>query len=153
MTRLPNNRRFYDRRSEDLAASAVAAALRAEGRVVEDGYRPREGERRSPDWMMTIDGEPTALEVTRLLPPAEVQSAEHLVTRMESDLRSTLAPVVDLLLGQVLVNLSYIVHDVARLDRAGLARDAEQLGAEVRTALASGKAGANQEVPLVSALP
>ena len=70
MPRLPNYRRYRVRRREDVAASAVAAVLRAEGRLVENPFRPVEGQTRSPDWMMTVAGEPTALDVARLLPPS-----------------------------------------------------------------------------------
>src|SRR5664280_755196 len=84
MPRLPDYRRDYVGRREDVVASAVAAVLRTEGRVVENPYRPVEGQARHPDWMLTLDGEPTALEVTRLLPPAHVQKAQHVVTRIET---------------------------------------------------------------------
>ena len=51
MPRLPDYRRDYVRRREDVVASAVAAVLRTEGRVVEDPYRLLEGQARSPDWL------------------------------------------------------------------------------------------------------
>ena len=120
MPKLPDYRRFRIRRREDLVASAVGASLRTEGRVITEPYRPEEGIGRSPDWMLTLDGEPVALEVTRLLPPADVQKARHLMVRIETMARDLLAPIVARMDGQVLVNLAYSTYDVAGLGGARL---------------------------------
>src|ERR1035437_515120 len=107
MPRLPDYRRDYVRRREAVVASAVAAVLRTEGRVVENPYRPVEGQALHPDWMLTLDGEPTALEVTRLLPPAPVQKAQHVVTRIETGIRDFLTPAITGVGGQVLLSLAF----------------------------------------------
>ena len=135
MPRLPNYRRHYVRRREDLVASAVAAVLRTEGRVVENPYRPVEGQTRSPDWMLTLDGEPTALEVTRLLPPAHVQKAQNVVTRIENGMHEFLAPVIAGVGGHVLLSLAYSARGVADRRRDSLASDTRILASEVRQTL------------------
>ena len=135
MPRLPNYRRHYVRRREDLVASAVAAVLRTEGRVVEDPYRPVDGQTRSPDWMLTLDGEPTALEVTRLLPPAHVQKAQNVITHIETGMRDFLAPVITGVGGQVLLSLAYSARGVSDRRRDSLASDTRILASEVRQTL------------------
>ena len=152
MPRLPNYRRDYNRRREDLVATAVAAVLRAEGHVIEDGYRPAEGEARSPDWMMVIDGVPTALEVTRLLPRAHVQKAESLVTDIETQARHILMPIVAGCGGQVLLGVSYSASGVATLSRAQLASDAPRLASEVDAVLARPRFGADMFVEMPSSV-
>jgi len=135
MPRLPDYRRDYVRRREDVVASAVAAVLRTEGRVVENPYRPVEGQARHPDWMLTLDGEPTALEVTRLLPPAHVQKAQHVVTRIETGIRDFLTPAITGVGGQVLLSLAYSARGVAERRRDSLASDTRILASEVRQTL------------------
>ena len=153
MPKLPDNRRFRIRRREDLVASAVGASLRTEGRVITEPYRPEEGIGRSPDWMLTLDGEPVALEVTRLLPPADVQKAQHLMVRIETIARDLLAPIVARMDGQVLVNLAYSTYDVAGLGGARLTAAASQLADDVRTALGSAEPGIDNGITLASTLP
>jgi hypothetical protein len=135
MPRLPDYRRDYVRRREDVVASAVAAVLRTEGRVVENPYRPVEAQARHPDWMLTLDGEPTALEVTRLLPPAHVQKAQHVVTRIETGIRDFLTPAITGVGGQVLLSLAYSARGVAERRRDSLASDTRILASEVRQTL------------------
>jgi hypothetical protein len=153
MPRLPNNRRFYNRRREDLVASAVAAVLRTEGRVVEDGCRPPVGEGRSPDWMMTVDGEPTALEVTRLLPPPYVQKAQHVVTYIETEVRSLLTPDISGLGGQVNVVIDYSASAVAKRLYVEQAADASRLALDVRAVLHTVEPGADRPIEMPSSIP
>ena len=135
MPRLPDYRRDYARRREDVVAAAVAAVLRIEGRVVENPYRPVEGQARRPDLVLTLDGEPTALEVTRLLPPAHVQKAQHVVTRIETGIRDFLTPAITGVGGQVLLSLAYSARGVAERRRDRLASDTRILASEVRQTL------------------
>lgn len=135
MPRSPTHRRFYVRRREHVVAAAVATVLRTEGRVVENPYRPVEGQVRSPDWMLTLDGEPTALEVTRLLPPAHVQKAQSVVTHIETGIRAFLAPVITGVGGKVLLSLAYSARGVAERRRDRLASDTRILASEVRQTL------------------
>jgi hypothetical protein len=152
MPRLPNYRRAYGRRREDLVASAVAAALRTEGRVVEEGHRPEEGQTRSPDFLATIDYVLTAIEVTRLLPRAHVQQAEALVTRIETDVRAMLAPAITGVGGQVLLGLAYNARRVAERGRPQLTADTSRLFEEVRQTL-DGHVVGPEPVDIESAIP
>jgi hypothetical protein len=152
MPRLPNYRRELSRRREDLVVAAVAATLLDEGRVVEDARRVKEGSARSPDWMMTLDGEPTAVEVTRLLPRSHVQKAEHLVTVVEAGVRSIVTPMITGLGGQAMLGLSYSASSLARRTRAQLEADTRQLASEVRLTL--DELGTNSEpVDIPSGVP
>jgi len=135
MPRLPGYRRHRVRRREDVVAAAVAASLRTEGGAVENPYRPAEGQARSPDWMMTIHGEPTALEVTRLLPPSHVQKAHSVVTHIETGIRGYLAPVIVGVGGQVVLSIAYSARGVAERRRDRLASDTRILASEVRQTL------------------
>lgn len=129
------NRRRYRVLREDLVLSAVAAVLRTEGRVVESPYRPYEGQARGADWMMTLDGEPTALEVTRLLPPAHVRKAQVVVTHIEIGIRDFLTPAITGVGGQVLLALAYSARAVAERRRDRLASDTRILASEIRQTL------------------
>lgn len=135
MPRLPINRRHSARQRESLVASAVGAVLRAEGHVLRDAYRPRQGQGRSPDWVMTLDGEPTALEVTRLLPRAHVQKAEDLVIHIESRVRTMLAGDISGIGGQVLLGLDYFATAVAGPQGSDLLAHAHRLATDVRAVL------------------
>jgi len=149
---LPNYRRDRVRRREDLVAAAVAASLRTEGHVVEQAYRPEQGQTRSPDWMVTIDGVPTALEVTRLLPRDHVQRAEALVASIESRLRGLRAPAITGIGGQVLLGLAYSASGVAKRVRPQLTADTRRLFEEVRQTLDLRVVGP-QPVDMESAVP
>ena len=116
-------------------AAAVTASLRTEGRSVESPYRPADGQAQSPDWMLTLDGEPTALEVTRLLPPAHVQKAQRVVSRIETGIRGFLTPAITGVGGQVLLSLAYSARGVADRRRDSLASDTRILASEVRQTL------------------
>jgi hypothetical protein len=118
-----------------MVAAAVAASLRTEGRAVENPYRPAEGQTRSVDRVITVDGEPTALEVRRLLPPSHVQKAQHVVTRIETGIRDFLAPAITGVGGQVLLLLAYSARGVAERRRDSLASDTRILASEVRQTL------------------
>jgi hypothetical protein len=85
--------------------------------------------------MMTLDGEPMALEVTRLLPPAHVQKAQNVVTRIETGMHEFLAPVIAGVGGQVLLLLAYSARGVADRRRDSLASDTRILASEVRQTL------------------
>jgi hypothetical protein len=56
-----------DRMVEETTAHAVLALLLVEGHGVSDLDRVTEGRGRSPDYLVTIDGERMALEVVRLV--------------------------------------------------------------------------------------
>jgi hypothetical protein len=84
---------------------------------------------------MTLDGEPTALEVTRLLPPAQVRKAESIVTHLEAGMRGFLAPVITEVGGQVLLALAYSARGVVERRRDRLASDTRILASEVRQTL------------------
>jgi hypothetical protein len=84
---------------------------------------------------MTLDGEPTALEVTRLLPPAQVRKAEIIVTHLEAGMRGFLAPVITEVGGQVLLTLKYSARGVVERRRDRLASDTRILASEVRQTL------------------
>jgi hypothetical protein len=153
MPPLPNYRREYRRQREEVVASAVAAVLRTEGRVVEDGCRPAVGQTRSPDWMLTIDGVPAALEVTALLPRPHVQKAERLIVdQIEAGVRGMLMPRIDGLGGQVVLGLAYSASGVAGRGRTLLATDTETLAVEVRATLDRLPAG-GESVDLESSVP
>jgi hypothetical protein len=85
--------------------------------------------------MITVDGEPTALEVRRLLPPSHVQKAQHVVTRIETGIRGFLAPAITGVGGQVLLSLAYSARGVAERRRDSLASDTRILASEVRQTL------------------
>jgi hypothetical protein len=123
------------RRRSGAVASAVARVLRAEGIVVKSPHRPEAGQARDADWVMTLDGEPTALEVTRLLPPAQVRKAEIIVTHLEAGMRGFLAPVITEVGGQVLLTLTYSARGVVERRRDRLASDTRILASEVRQTL------------------
>jgi hypothetical protein len=123
------------RRRSGAVASAVARVLRAEGIVVKSPHRPEAGQARDADWVMTLDGEPTALEVTRLLPPAQVRKAEIIVTHLEAGMRGFLAPVITEVGGQVLLTLKYSARGVVERRRDRLASDTRILASEVRQTL------------------
>jgi hypothetical protein len=128
-------RRDDARRHKGAVASAVARVLRAEGIVVKSPHRPEAGQARDADWVMTLDGEPTALEVTRLLPPAQVRKAEIIVTHLEAGMRGFLAPVITEVGGQVLLALAYSARGVVERRRDRLASDTRILASEVRQTL------------------
>ena len=128
-------RRDDARRHKGAVASAVARVLRAEGIVVKSPHRPEAGQARDADWVMTLDGEPTALEVTRLLPPAQVRKAESIVTHLEAGMRGFLAPVITEVGGQVLLTLTYSARGVVERRRDRLASDTRILASEVRQTL------------------
>jgi hypothetical protein len=128
-------RRDDARRHKGAVASAVARVLRAEGIVVKSPHRPEAGQARDADWVMTLDGEPTALEVTRLLPPAQVRKAEIIVTHLEAGMRGFLAPVITEVGGQVLLTLTYSARGVVERRRDRLASDTRILASEVRQTL------------------
>ena len=152
MPPLPNHRREYVRRREDWVAAAVAAVLRTEGFIVE-GDRPPLGGGRSPDFILAIDTVPTALEVTRLFPRAHVQKAEHLVTRIETEVRRLLANAITGVGGQVLVGLSYSASGVASLKRRQMAVAAQQLAAEMGAVFVSLRSKPDTFVEMPSSLP
>ncbi len=153
MPSLPNYLRERRRRREELVASAVVALIRTEGHLVEDGYRPTEGQTRSPDWMLTIDGVPAALEVTALLPRPHVQKAERLIVdQIEAGVRAMLMPRIDGLGGQVVLGLAYSASGVAGRGRTLLATDTETLAVEVRAILDRLAAG-TEFVDIESSVP
>ena len=133
--RIPHARRHDSRRPEDMVAAAVAACLRTEGRAVADPCLPGEGQARGPDRMITVDGEQTVLEITRLLPPSHVQKAQSVVTHIEGGIRRFLAPVIAGVGGQVLLSLAYSARGVADRRRDRLASDTRILASEVRQTL------------------
>ena len=135
MPRLPTDRHDYPRRRKDAVYSAVTSVLRAEGIVVGHPHRLEEGQARSSHWVMTLDGEPTALEVTRLLPPAHILKAEIIVTHLEAGMRGFLAPVITEVGGQVLLALAYSARGVVERRRDRLASDTRILASEVRQTL------------------
>jgi hypothetical protein len=130
----PGHRDDAQRRN-GAVASAVAGVLRAEGIVVENPHRLEAGQARNADWVMTLDGERTALEVTRLLPPAQVRKAEIIVTHLEAGMRGFLAPVITEVGGQVLLALAYSARGVVERRRDRLASDTRILASEVRQTL------------------
>jgi hypothetical protein len=135
MPRLPTDRHDDARRRKDAVYSAVTSVLRAEGIVVEKPHRLEGGQARGSDWVMTLDGEPTALEVARLLPPAHVRKAEIIVTHLEAGMRGFLSPVITEVGGQVLLALAYSARGVAERRRDRLASDTRILASEVRQTL------------------
>ena len=123
------------RRRSGAVASAVARVLRAEGIVVENPHRLEAGQAFNAGWVMTLDGQPTALEVTRLLPPAQVRKAEIIVTHVEAGMRGFLAPVITEVGGRVLLALAYSARGVVERRRDRLASDTRILASEVRQTL------------------
>ena len=103
--------------------------------MVKSPHRPEAGQARDADWVMTLDGEPTALEVTRLLPPAQVRKAESIVTHLEAGMRGFLAPVITEVGGRVLLALAYSARGVVERRRDRLASDTRILASEVRQTL------------------
>jgi hypothetical protein len=85
--------------------------------------------------MMTLDGEPTALQVIRLLPPAHVQKAESVVTHIETGVRGILTPAITGVGGQVFLALAYSASGVAGRRRDRLVSDTRILASEVRQTL------------------
>jgi hypothetical protein len=134
MSRLPNDRREHLRRRERLVAHAVAAALRGEGCQVEKA-RPRPGSAPGPDWIVTVDDVPTAIEVTRLLPPAYVRNARCRIARVEMGVQGFLAPAIAGVGGEVVLALAYSAGGVAARRRDRLASDTRMLASEVRQTL------------------
>jgi hypothetical protein len=142
MPRLRTDHDDYARRRKDAVCSTVTSVLRAEGILVKKPHRLEEGrarneagQARTSDWVMTLDGEPTALEVTRLLPPAQVRKAEIIVTHLEAGMRGFLAPVITEVGGQVLLALAYSARGVVERRRDRLASDTRILASEVRQTL------------------
>jgi hypothetical protein len=73
----PAERRQAEDRSERAVCDLVVTALRAEGRLVEVLRRPDRENRTDPgaDFLLTVDGHETALEVTRTASTAEQRKA------------------------------------------------------------------------------
>ena len=71
---------------DEMTARAVVAYLRAEGRTVEGFQRPQLGPGRSPDFILKLDGSPTALEVVSFL-EATASKAEARMRKVEAALK------------------------------------------------------------------
>lgn len=89
----PAARRQAEDRSERAVCDLVAAALRAEGRVVAVLGRPDRENRTDPgaDFLLTVDGDETALEITRTASTAEQRKAwlsQRLTQRLHEELDS-----------------------------------------------------------------
>jgi hypothetical protein len=135
MPRLPNYSLEHVRRRDDVVAHAVAAVLRSEGHEVERKYRPSAGSSRTRDWIASINGVPTAIEVTRLLPPPYVRKAQNRVSHVEIGVQGFLTPAITGVGGQVLLALAYSASGVAARRRDRLVSDTRVLASEVRQTL------------------
>ena len=122
-------------RQEELTAQPVFATLLSEGHRVVDVHRPRLGGRRSPDFVFRLDREPMALEVVRYLDRSEAQKALSRVLLVEWAIQGRLASDARAARGKIVINLRYSVEALQAHQRRDVARDADQLATEVRTAL------------------
>lgn len=110
-------REEYQRISEDICRDRVAAALAAEGRLVENMSTPdrdRRHVRPAPDFAFDLDGVRTALEVTGYVNSIVARASDaivRLVTTFEAEARPT---ILARGLGWVGLSLAYIPELVPR---------------------------------------
>ena len=116
-------RRSRVERDELLVANAIIARLLGHGHTVSGGERPKASEGRSPDFVITLDGQRVALEVVRLLPPPEVGRAESRIREVEWALRSELEADAVALGGRLVANITYALGPLREHGRQKLQRD------------------------------
>lgn len=108
---------------EEATAHAVIAHLLADGRSVTDLQRVREGRRPSPDFLVTMDGTPAALEVKRFI-DERAAKAEFGVEMLEEALKPLLDPTAAQMRCKLVLDLTFAVEQLQRYGRRDAARDA-----------------------------
>jgi hypothetical protein len=142
--------RLRSQKLEELTCASVLAHLRSEGRSIERPYRPIPGTSRSPDFLVTIDGEPVALEIVRFLPPPEVGKADARIRSIEKELKLRLQADAVAAGTKVVLTVSYAVAPLQAYGRPQAKADADLLAAEIRDLLDADAPEARISLPLNS---
>lgn len=146
-------RRAIWKTQERMTAQAVLALLLSEGHAVADMRAPKQGDGRSPDFLLELDGETMALEVTRYLGPAAVQKAASRVELVERAVGDLLREDAREAGGKLVVDIRYAVEALQSHRRADVSRDAEVIARAVRRARRATQANPSTSVPVDTGLP
>jgi hypothetical protein len=118
---------------EETTAHAVIAQLQTEGRSATNLDRVPTGPKPSPDFLVTIDSTPVALEVKRYVDEPAAR-AEKGVERLEEALKELLDPVAKQMRCKLVLDLTFDVQLLQKYSRQAAARDADLLAPSIREA-------------------
>jgi hypothetical protein len=134
---------------EETTAHAVIAHLLAEGRSVTNLQRVREGRGPSPDFLVTIDGAPVALEVKRYI-DQQAAKAEFGVEMLEGELKPLLDSTAAQMQCKLVLDLTFAVEQLQHYGRLDAARDAGLLAPCI---VAAARPALDDLVEIVSPIP
>ena len=107
--------------AEQMTAQAVIAQLLSEGRRVGSLRRPALGPNPSPDFLIELDGETVAIEVTWFLHPPDVQKAAAQIQLIERDVKPLLLTDATRLGAKIALSVTFRVAPLAASHRAEIA--------------------------------